>query len=75
MVLGVHVVFKPDGLDRAPIKDLLMLVTFPGKLGDEGRHCEKEARRKRVVWVGDLKTKTWNRRNALEINGREFREV
>ena len=43
LVDGAHVVLEPYILDRAPIKDLLMLVAFPGKLGDEGGHCKSTA--------------------------------
>ena len=74
MADGAHVIFKTYSLDRAPIKNLLMLVTLPGKLGDEGRHCKKAARRKRVFWVGGFEDEDLEKEMRWRIRARVFRK-
>ena len=50
MVRSTHVTLKPYGFDRASIKNFLTLITFPGKLRNEGGHCGK-VKKYDVKWV------------------------
>ncbi|KAM2824992.1 hypothetical protein COP1_034842 [Malus domestica] len=72
LMRGAHVTFKMYGFDRTSINNLLALVTFLGKLGDEGGHWRCDTRE--IFWVRGFKDEALEGVDSLESDGKNFKE-